>query len=179
MPMISPNPMFQSTGGQLGKALQPGRKPISPELQRQHHLKQMEQRDADGENEYLQHPSASCTKTTVSSTVSKTAKPPDPCQYRCMDKAVAMVPLSHLQPSRAEEIDAWPYLVEGMLPKTRSRQVCMTCHFFLYHPGPNCIPLLTCHLHQGLIAHGEHLTHRCSGWSEDLHRQRGWAPEVA
>lgn len=34
-------------------------------------------------------------------------------------------------------------------------------------------------LHQGLIAHGEHLKHRCSGWSEDLHRQRGWAPEVA
>ncbi|MFZ0406922.1 MAG: hypothetical protein WAM11_02260 [Cyanobium sp.] len=30
-----------------------------------------------------------------------------------------------------------------------------------------CIPLLTCHLHQGPIAHGEHLTHRCSSWTED------------
>ncbi len=55
----------------------------------------------------------------------------------------------------------------------------MICHFLRHHPRPECIPLLTCHLHQGLIAHGEHLTHRCSGWSEDLHRQRGWAPEVA
>jgi hypothetical protein len=55
----------------------------------------------------------------------------------------------------------------------------MTCHFFRHHPGPECIPLLTCHLHQGLIAHGEHLTSSCSGWTEDSHRQRGWAPEVA
>ena len=34
-------------------------------------------------------------------------------------------------------------------------------------------------LHQGLIAHGEHLTSRCQGWSDDLVRQKGWAPEVA
>ncbi len=26
----------------------------------------------------------------------------------------------------------------------------MTCHFFRHHPGPNCIPQLACHLHQGL-----------------------------
>jgi hypothetical protein len=51
----------------------------------------------------------------------------------------------------------------------------MTCHFFRHHPGANGIPLLTCHLHQGLIDHGEHLTHRCSGWMEDLHRQLDWA----
>ncbi len=59
------------------------------------------------------------------------------------------------------------------------REIVDGCHFFRHHPGPECIPLLACHLHQALIAHGEHLTHRCSGWSEDLHRQRGWAPEVA
>jgi hypothetical protein len=47
-----------------------------------------------------------------------------------------------------------------VLRSSRSRQVCMTCHFFRHHPGPNGIPLLICHLHQGLIAHGEHLTHR-------------------
>jgi hypothetical protein len=51
----------------------------------------------------------------------------------------------------------------------------MTCHFFRHHPGANGIPLLTCHLHQGLIDHGEHLTHRCRGWMEDLHRQLDWA----
>jgi hypothetical protein len=89
------------------------------------------------------------------------------------------VPLSRLQPSRKEEIEEWPWLDQAVLCSSRSRQVCMTCHFFRHHPGPECIPLLTCHLHQGLIAHGEHLTSSCCGWTEDSHRQRGWSPEVA
>ena len=55
----------------------------------------------------------------------------------------------------------------------------MTCHWFRHHAGVNYIPLLTCQLQQGLIAHGEHLTHRCQGWTDDMVRQRGWAPEVA
>jgi hypothetical protein len=75
-------------------------------------------------------------------------------------------------------VEEWPYLDEAVLLKTRSRKVCMTCHWFRHHAGVNGIPVLTCHLRQGLIAHGEHLTHRCSSWSEDLHRHRGWAPEV-
>jgi hypothetical protein len=41
------------------------------------------------------------------------------------------VPLSRLQSSRTEEIEAWPYLDEGVLLKTRSRKVCMTCHFVI------------------------------------------------
>ncbi len=41
------------------------------------------------------------------------------------------VPLSRLQPSRTEEIESWPYLDEGVLLKTRSRKVCMTCHWML------------------------------------------------
>ena len=45
------------------------------------------------------------------------------------------VPLSRLQPSRTEEIEAWPYLDEGVLLKTRSRKVCMTCHWFRHHAG--------------------------------------------
>jgi len=36
-----------------------------------------------------------------------------------------------------------------VLRSSRSRQVCMTCHFFQHHPGPNCIPQLASHLHQG------------------------------
>jgi hypothetical protein len=44
--------------------------------------------------------------------------------------------------------------------------------------GVNCIPLLTCQLHQGLPAQGEHLTHRCQGWTDDMTRQRGRAPET-
>ena len=33
----------------------------------------------------------------------------------------------------------------------------MTCHWFPHHAGVNCIPVLTCQLHRGLIALGEHL----------------------
>ena len=61
------------------------------------------------------------------------------------------VPLSGLQPSRDEAIEEWPWLDEAVLRSSRSRQVCMTCHFFRHHPGPNCIPQLACHLHQGLM----------------------------
>ncbi|MEB3185456.1 MAG: hypothetical protein VKM97_06185 [Cyanobacteriota bacterium] len=50
---------------------------------------------------------------------------------------------------------------------------------FRHHAGVHRIPLLTCQLHQGLIAHGEHLSSRCQGWTDDLVRQKGWAPEVA
>ncbi len=76
-------------------------------------------------------------------------------------------------------VEEWPYLDEDVLVASRSRKVCLTCHFFRHHAGANCIPLLTCQLHQGLLAHGEHLTRRCHGWTEDMARQRGWAPEVA
>ena len=73
------------------------------------------------------------------------------------------VPLSGLQPSRGEAIEAWLWLDEAVPRSSRSRQVRMTCHFFRHHPGPNCIPQLACHLHQGLIAHGDHLMDRVIG----------------
>jgi len=87
--------------------------------------------------------------------------------------------LTRLEPSRREAVDDWPWLDQTVLLGSRSRQVCMTCHFFRHHPAASGIPQLACHWHQARIAHGDHLTHRCGGWSEDLHRQRGWAPEVA
>ena len=89
------------------------------------------------------------------------------------------IPSPPLQPARQEPVEGWPRLDQQVLVGSRSRQVCMTCHFFRHHPGPSGIPLLTCQRHRGLIADGAHLTHRCSSWTEDLHRQRGWAPEVA
>ncbi|WP_323248721.1 galactose oxidase [Synechococcus sp. CCY9202] len=81
--------------------------------------------------------------------------------------------------SLEQPIEEWPYLDQEVLVPARSRKVCMTCHWFRHHAGPNCIPLLTCQLHQGLIAQGEHLTSRCQGWTDDMTSQRGWAPEVA
>jgi len=86
---------------------------------------------------------------------------------------VVPVNFSRLEPSRDEAIEDWPWLDQEVLRRSRSHQVCMTCHFFRHHPGPDSIPLLTCHLHQGLIAHGENLTRRCSSWMENLPRQRG------
>ena len=93
--------------------------------------------------------------------------------------AVMPVNFSRLEPSRDEAIEDWPWLNQEVLRTSRSNQACMTCHFFRHHPGPDSIPLLTCQQHQGLIAHGDHLTSRCQGWTEDLHRHRGWEPEVA
>lgn len=75
--------------------------------------------------------------------------------------------------------EEWAYLDEEVLVASRSGKVCLTCHFFRHHAGVNCIPVLTCQLHQGLLAHGEHLTRRCQGWTKDMALQRGWAPEVA
>ena len=73
------------------------------------------------------------------------------------------VPLSRLQPSRTDEIEEWPYLDEAVLLRTRSRKVCMTCHWFRHHAGVNCIPVLTS---------------RCQGWTDDQVCQKGWASEV-
>ena len=74
--------------------------------------------------------------------------------------------------------EEWAYLDDAVLVASRSRKVCLTCHWFRHHAGVNCIPLLTCQLHQGLLAHGEHLTRRCQGWTEAMACQRGWAPEA-
>jgi hypothetical protein len=87
--------------------------------------------------------------------------------------------LKPLEQRRDVPMEEWPYLDEALLVKARSRKVCMTCHWFRHHAAASCIPLLTCQLHQGLIAQGEHLTSRCQGWTDDMTRQRGWAPEVA
>ena len=61
-------------------------------------------------------------------------------------------------------MEEWSYLDEGTLMKTRSRKVCMTCHWFRHHAGVNCIPVLTS---------------RRQGWTDDMTRSQGWAPEVA
>ncbi len=81
--------------------------------------------------------------------------------------------------AREIPIDACPYLDEEVLLSSRSRQVCITCHWFRHHAGVNCIPLLTCQLHEGLITQGEHLTRRCSRWVPRREVSVGWCPEAA
>jgi hypothetical protein len=80
--------------------------------------------------------------------------------------------------SLEQPIDPWPFLARHLLLRSRRRHVGMTCHWFRHHSDVSCIPLLTCQLHQGLLAQGEHLTHRCQGWTDDMTRQRRWAPEA-
>ena len=53
-----------------------------------------------------------------------------------------------------QAIDEWPFLDQDLLVSTRSRKVCMTCHWFRHQAGVSCILVLTCQLHQGLLAHG-------------------------
>jgi hypothetical protein len=41
-------------------------------------------------------------------------------------------------------VEAWPDLEGDVVAKTRSRKVCMTCHWFRHHVAVNGIPVLTC-----------------------------------
>jgi len=71
--------------------------------------------------------------------------------------------------SREVPIDEWLYLdLEVLLPSSH-RKFCLSCHWFCHQAEPDGIPLLTCQLHRGLLAHGEHLTHRCSAWTKHDH----------
>jgi len=42
--------------------------------------------------------------------------------------------------SMAPALRQRPYLDEAVLLKTRSRKLCMTCHWVRHHAGVNCIP---------------------------------------
>ena len=41
-----------------------------------------------------------------------------------------------------KEVHAWRLLDEPLLLKTRSRKVCMSCHWYRHHAGVNRIPVL-------------------------------------
>ena len=51
-------------------------------------------------------------------------------------------PVDERQWILGQPIEEWPYRDQEVLLRTRSRKVCMTCHWFRHHAGPNCIPLL-------------------------------------
>ena len=73
-------------------------------------------------------------------------------------------------------IDEWPYLDSEVLVETRSRKVCMTqaSRWSELHPRAHLPAAPGC-----LIAHGEHITIHCQGWSDDMTHSQGWTPEVA
>jgi len=146
----------------------------------QQRLPQQGQRDTGDRRAISAYRSASRREGHRTEHRAQTTKSLSPC-YGWPPAQVAVVPgkISWLEPSRIEAIEDWPWLDQQVLRSSRSHRVCMTCHFFRHHPGPDCIPLLTCHFHQGLIAHGEHLTRSCSGWMSNQCRHGDWAPEVA
>jgi hypothetical protein len=88
-------------------------------------------------------------------------------------------PRSSVSSSLQDAVEDWLYLEGDVLRSSRSRKVCLTCYWFRHVPTASCIPLLTSQLNQGLLVHGEHLTRRCHGWTEDMARQWGWCPEVS
>ncbi|KEF41267.1 MAG: galactose oxidase [Cyanobium sp. CACIAM 14] len=80
---------------------------------------------------------------------------------------------------RHDALEAWPYLGPDQLLPSRSRRVCLTCHWFRHHIGADGVPLLSCQWHRQLISHGDHLTHRCPSWSDPGACGHGWCPEAA
>ena len=73
----------------------------------------------------------------------------------------------------------WDYFEEGSLQKTRSACICITCQHFNYCCDKQSRTVLTCHIQQRLIPHGEHLTSRCPLWIKRIEEEIGWYPEVA
>ena len=84
-----------------------------------------------------------------------------------------------LPKKRYPEEEEWEYLEEGFLKKSRSACICMTCQHFNYCCDRHCHTLLTCHVRQRLILHGEHLTSRCPLWMPRREKEIGWCPEAA
>ena len=78
-----------------------------------------------------------------------------------------------------QEEEEWKFLEKGLLKKTCSARVCMTCHYFNYSSDRHCRTILSCHVHRRLIPHGDHLISRCHLWIRQREREIGWCPEVA
>ena len=77
-----------------------------------------------------------------------------------------------------QEEEEWKLLEKGLLKKTCSARVCMTCHYFNYFSDRHCRTILSCHVHRRLIPHGDHLISRCHLWVRQHVRGIGWCPEV-
>ena len=86
------------------------------------------------------------------------------CTNRCLP--LAPPPRIRLRAALQESVGEWPFLDQPRLVPSRSRWVCLTCHWFRHRAGADGIPLLTCQLHRGLITHGEHLTRCCTCWTD-------------
>ena len=74
--------------------------------------------------------------------------------------------------------EEWQFLEKGILKKTCSACVCMTCQHFNYSSEKHFRTILSCHVHRRLILHGNHLISRCLLWMRQREKEIGWCPEV-
>ena len=74
--------------------------------------------------------------------------------------------------------EEWGYLDGSVLRLARTGADCITCQHFRYEVGSQCVTVLTCPIHQGLIPQGEHLTKRCRQWLARRELAVGWCPEA-
>ena len=75
--------------------------------------------------------------------------------------------------------EEWEYIEENRLKKTRSASVCITCQHFNHCCDRHCRTLLTCHIQQRIIPHGDHLTSRCPLWMPIRKKEIGWHQKAA
>ena len=73
----------------------------------------------------------------------------------------------------------WKFFQKGILKKTCSACVYMTCQPLNYTSDKYFRTILFCHVHCRLIPRGYHLISRCHLWMRQLEREIGWCPEVA
>ena len=100
------------------------------------------------------------------------------CPYRNRSMRKGQTAKALSEKTFKEEAE-WDHLEYGTLKKSRSACVCITCQHFNYCCDKHCRTLLTCHVQQRLIPHGEHLTSRCPLWQRRLEKDIGWCPEAA
>ena len=71
------------------------------------------------------------------------------------------------------------YFEEDTLKHTRSIIFCMTCQHFNYCCDRHCRTVLTSHLYQLLLSHGDHQVSKCRCWMQRPEKKIGWWPEAA
>ena len=73
----------------------------------------------------------------------------------------------------------WMFVEKGILKKTRTARVCMTCQHFYYRLDLNFRILLACNLQRFLVPQGAHLISHCNLWIQRREKATGWCQEAA
>ena len=69
-----------------------------------------------------------------------------------------------------DQEEEWQFLEKGILKKTCSARICMTCQHFNFSSAIHCRTIVSCHVHRRLMPPGDHLISRCHLWMRQLER---------